>query len=292
MGMLTLRKTISVMSLCLILTGGAMAQAPGPLFGGGSRPLEAQNQPEEQPTSTDQRGTDQSPLVVKVLPSIPSQSDSAYVAQEESGRSSSDWVLVFFVGLLVIVVAGQAVVFAIQAKLLRETVRYFMTGEGALVYPIEPSASLLLPGRDYAEDPEAPGVPLPTITCEFINVGRTAAVIKEVRGELFFGAQFPREPAYTYSQARRSENLIRPEKKTPEQKFEYSRSFTVGEIELIKERKVNVLFFGYVKYADIFGRQHTKGFGLVCRGTNKFQNWGGPGYNYLKSDDRPKYWFL
>src|ERR1700682_3828384 len=91
-------------------------------------------------------------------------------------------------------------------------------------------------------------------------------------------------PAYTYSKVRRGEIVARPEKKNVEQLFENNRNFTAVEIELIKERKVGVLFFGYVKYSDIFGRLRTKGFGYICRGSNKFQVWGGRSYNYTRSE--------
>ena len=127
-------------------------------------------------------------------------------------------------------------------------------------------------------------MPLPAVACKFLNIGRTSAIIKEIRGELFLGAQFPTEPAYAYSKVRRGEIIARPEETNVEQLFEYNRNFTAVEIELIKERKVGVLFFGYVKYSDIFGRLQTKGFGFICRGPNKFQPWGGRGYNYTRAE--------
>ena len=189
-----------------------------------------------------------------------------------------------FIGLLVIVSAGQGVAFAIQAKRLRETVQSLMSGESAVIHLTEFDASLLLPSGSYADEPERPGVPLPAVACKFLNIGRTSAVIKEIRGELFLGAQFPTEPAYAYSKVRRGEIIARPEETNVEQLFEYNRNFTAVEIELIKERKVGVLFFGYVKYSDVFGRMNVKGFVFICRFQGNFQSCGGRVYNYTRAE--------
>ena len=280
--MSTLRIGFFVLAFSLASSGNSLAQfqAP-PLLGQYRQQEQPQVQPPEQPVAPDPRGTEQSPLVVKVLPPADAPNNSE-VPQE--GRSATDWLLVMFIGLLVIVSAGQGVAFAIQAKRLRETVQSFMSGESAVIHLGELDASLLLPSGTYAKEPEDPGVPLPAIACEFFNIGRTSAIIKEIRGELLLGAQFPAETAYTYSKVRRGEIVARPEKRNVEQLFEYNRNFTAVEIELIKERKVGVLFFGYVRYNDIFGRLHTKGFGFICRGPNKFQPWGGRAYNYIRSE--------
>jgi hypothetical protein len=283
--MLTVHKAIWVLVFCLALIGESLAQtfAPIPSPGESRQPEQIQPSPPETPAATDQRGTDQSPLVVKVLPA-PAQNNSGEPPRETSDKSPADWFLVIFAGLLVIVSAGQGIMFVLQTRRFHETVQMLMSGESALIFLSEPNAGLLLPGGNFANEPESPGVPLPLITCQFINVGRTTAVIKEIRGELLLGTQFPREPTYNYSQAKRAELVAMPEKKTVEQRFEYDRNFTAVEIELIKERKVGILFFGYVKYSDIFGRQHSKGFGLICRGPNKFQAWGGPSYNYARAE--------
>jgi hypothetical protein len=274
-----LRKTFLVLALSLASIGNSLAQFQGPApFGELRQPEPVQAQSPEQPVPADPRGTEQSPLIVKVLPT-----DNPGEPPQEHG-SAIDWLLAILILLLVLVGAGQGIVFAIQAKRLRETVQSLMSGESAVIHLTELDASLLLPSSAYADEPESPGVPLPAIACEFLNIGRTTAIIKEIRGELFLGAQFPAEPAYAYSKVRRGEIVARPEKNTVEQLFEYNRNFTQVEIELIKERKANVLFFGYIKYSDVFSRLHTKGFGFMCRGPNKFQVWGGRAYNYVRSE--------
>ncbi len=276
-----MRKILLVLALSLASIGNSLAQFQGQApFGELRQPEPVQAQPPEQPVLADPRGTEQSPLIVKVLPT-----DNPGEAPQDHG-SVTDWLLAILIVLLVLVGTGQGIVFAIQAKRLRETVQSLMSGESAVIHLTGLDASLLLPGSAYADEPERPGVPLPAIACEFINIGKTTAIIKEVRGELFLGAQFPAEPAYAYSKVRRGEIVIRPEKNTVEQLFEYNRNFTKVEIELIKERKANVLFFGYVKYSDVFGRLHTKCFGLMCRSPNIFQAWG-RAYNYTRIETAP-----
>lgn len=285
--MLKPRFVIFVLVSCLTIFGDSPGQSQGLLPNSGDyrQPEQAQPQPAEQPGVADPRGTEQSPLIVKVLP--PTDAPSNFVNVPQEVRSTSNWLLVIFMGLFVVVGAGQGIVFAIQAKRLRETAQVFMSGECACIYPTEPNGGLLLPSGVHAQYPENPGVPLPAITCEFMNIGRSAGIIKEIRGELFLGIQLPREPMYSYSQVKRGDIVVRTEENTVEQRFEYNRNFTTVEIELIKERKIGVLFFGYVKYADVFGRLHTRGFGYICRGPKIFQAWGGNGYNYTRSETAP-----
>src|SRR5271169_2775901 len=126
-GMLKPRIAIFVLATCLAIFGDSPGQPQGliPNSGDYRQPEQAQPRSAEQPRSTEQpgpaeqpvaadpRGTEQSPLIVKVLPPTEAPNNSVEVPQE--GRSTTDWLLVVFMGLLVLVGAGQGVVFAIQA---------------------------------------------------------------------------------------------------------------------------------------------------------------------------------
>src|ERR1700730_5737706 len=99
--MSTLRIGFFVLALSLASSGNSLAQFQGPAPLGEYRQSEqAQVQPPEPPSAPDPRGTEQSPLIVKVLPPTDAPNNSE-VPQE--GRSATDWLLIIFIGLLVIV---------------------------------------------------------------------------------------------------------------------------------------------------------------------------------------------
>ena len=75
-----------------------------------------------QATSGDERGTEQSPFVVKFLPAEKTKQESEEDAQDRQEKASSDWWIVRLTGVLALVAFLQLLVFGYQAKKLRETV--------------------------------------------------------------------------------------------------------------------------------------------------------------------------
>lgn len=65
---------------------------------------------------TDQRGTEQAPLVVKALLPPKSQEETTQDAADRDEKASSDWWMVLLTGLLAFITAVQTIVFIIQTK--------------------------------------------------------------------------------------------------------------------------------------------------------------------------------
>ena len=82
-----------------------------------------QSRPAQEPTATDRRGTEQSPLVIKTLPTVKSKAETDQDTEDRDQKSSHDWWLVVFSGVLAVSAIFQLGVYGYQAKKLRETVK-------------------------------------------------------------------------------------------------------------------------------------------------------------------------
>ena len=99
----------------LILTTVAFAELP-------SQPLSHTKNAQEA-TKPDERGTEQMPLIIKVLPSLNENEKAATEKQEHEDKSKSDWWLVKLTGVLAGIGGLQLIVFGLQARRLRQTIR-------------------------------------------------------------------------------------------------------------------------------------------------------------------------
>lgn len=88
-----------------------------------SQPKQKQSSSSHQTSYSDQRGTEQSPLVVKTLPSPGTQQEAEQGAQDRKDKATNDRHIVEFTGALVVIGFFQFLVYAYQAKKLRETVK-------------------------------------------------------------------------------------------------------------------------------------------------------------------------
>jgi hypothetical protein len=194
----------------------------------------------------------------------------------------TDSLLALFTLLLVIVGAW-------QAYQLRRTVQASITGERAQIYPGVFKTSKLLPSTAHAEHPLAEGVPPPILQWTFMNVGRSPAVIREVRGELVLD-RLPWWRRFRYSEVLSAEFVVREGMQTDDINFPFNRNLTVDEINALGVGTVQFCFFGYVKYTDTFRQLHTKAFAFRIRihPINRVQPIGGRRYNYIKTERTPR----
>ena len=99
----------------------AWLQSPPPTPGKTAKPKQQQSAAREQPANSDQRGTEQSPLVVKTLEPAKRQAEGEQEANRQQ-KTTSDWWIVILTGVLALIAFGQLGVYLYQAKKLRETV--------------------------------------------------------------------------------------------------------------------------------------------------------------------------
>lgn len=106
----------------------APLQPPASGVGGLGNSQKSQVDSSKQPAGTDQRGTDQMPLSVKILPSPKSQAgieEEQRRADEhtanERGLTAATWTLAGFTLLLAFIASGQVALFIWQLRLIRDS---------------------------------------------------------------------------------------------------------------------------------------------------------------------------
>ncbi len=100
----------------------APLQNPTPTPRKTGQPQQNQSRATQSPPAADQRGTEQSPLVVKTIPAPKTQSESEQEAKEHRAELATNWWLMIFTGLLAAIAFMQLIVFGYQAKQLKRTV--------------------------------------------------------------------------------------------------------------------------------------------------------------------------
>lgn len=99
------------------------SQNPTPTPRKTSKPQQQESTASQQPTNTDQRGTEQSPLVVKTLEPAKSQAETEQEAKDRQHKATNDGWIVILTAVLAVIAFGQLGVYLYQAKKLRETVQ-------------------------------------------------------------------------------------------------------------------------------------------------------------------------
>lgn len=97
-------------------------QAPTPTQGRAGHRSQRNPLVSDQTLNSDPRGTEQSPPVVKFAPTAETKEETNREAQDRQDRSASDWWTVRLTGILAFIAFLQFLVYAYQAKKLRETV--------------------------------------------------------------------------------------------------------------------------------------------------------------------------
>jgi hypothetical protein len=324
--MRTLRCAVSATLLLLVALGVVWAQSqPLP-----PRPLEdsQKKQPtpkdSQQNTTADKRGTDYSPLVVKVLPTPNVKEESEYHAVEIKEKSANERRLVIFTALIFCVGVVQTIVFGLQAHRLRQTIDEMKIATDATIK----AANAAKESADAAVKTAMP-VLFPWITdmtrlhpltasdseithtanifIGFDNFGKTPGMIRQVRAELFLTEMDTLPKVDFENLALRKYQVMIPGKSHATNQFfgaldmQQTIKFTPLELqELFAEARGNFRRFsliGQVIYDDFFGLRHTSRFCVKVRmwrvnGTSPdvrcFQvAQGGSEYNQITSEQIP-----
>lgn len=111
-----------VISICLAITLTQLQPASPRSGKGKGNPPQKQTQAARDQAAANQRGTEQSPIVVKVLPTPKTNEETVQEQQNRQDQSSANWWMVkltFAIGLITLV---QLFVFGLQARRLRQTI--------------------------------------------------------------------------------------------------------------------------------------------------------------------------
>jgi hypothetical protein len=130
------------------------------------------------------------------------------------------------------------------------------------------------------------GISVVSMSYHFKNAGRTYATVTEIFGYLDIVQEIPSNPGYTGTKLRGIQR-IEVGDSSGSNRVAYERPITDVEFNNIVDGALKVIFFGYVRYRDVFQRLHTTGFGLVWmpEGPGGFSAGPMESYNYESTEE-------
>ena len=177
----------------VLLIGGiqfAQSDQPAPTPTVEAQPIQPKTKSDPKQPDSYQRGTEQAPVIVKILDAPKTDAQTAQDAQDREDHAANDRRLsdltneiAIFTGFLVIVGFLQFCVLAVQAVLLRGTIKASQAAERARVY-VDVN---LLAVAEGPEDGDADVI----VNVKFTNHGRTAASFRQLRAYMQVVDEYP-----------------------------------------------------------------------------------------------------
>jgi len=223
----------------------------------------------------DLRGTAQSPLIVQPLPITESPETIARQNREAGERAKAQWWSWFLGVLTLAALAGQLLLLGALAVVMRGAMRLaataaeaanrnataFTSAERAYLF-IQISSETItdIVGKHARRDPsdrayedktESPG-----LGYAFKNFGRTVARLREISNHLLYSPEFPGKIDDRVLESIPEELVIEPGKSSATYTVLLDEIFTVSKVLDFHKQRAAFWFYGYVKFDDIFGRQH------------------------------------
>ena len=274
--MLKAIKLICFVALLMGLGTDSWSKPPSPSPTEASQNPENPTKPTDKPTSKEERGTENLPIFIKILPTSEAQTKPDETANNQQDDSPSDWWLVVPTISIAVIAAIQTLVFGWQGIQLKRTVEATHRSERPYLFPTPPLAGLIPPSPNK----------FPSIDYAFQNHGKTPAITAELRVEIILAKQLPRKPVFTHSEKQIGSTILDATFKTLPRTTNFNSNLTEAETQEVIAGTQSFFFFGYAKYTDIFGFTHTDGFGLRYRFDQKaFTTEGVPtSYKYWKTE--------
>jgi hypothetical protein len=262
-------KTFVGIAMFLVLTSYSSAQAPQRPFG--------TVRPALPPTAQDQRGTDQQPLSVKVVPAEKTEADREDEQKHRDNETrlsqSADQLArstrgLYLVGIAQLVLVGALLLFIFlsfrNAKKVADAAKVnaeaLIDAERARIFVMmeQDTADAIRAAAKHANSSEKDGDTLDGSVGLYYglkNYGKTPAIIKEISQHLVVAPQLAKEREYSPKDPLPIEQLLGPAEQTPRGTLVCSldRKVTVGEAKEILTLRNALWFYGYVAYDDTFG---------------------------------------
>lgn len=236
------------------------------------RPL-IQNGAQQSP-ATDQRGTSDAPLVVKVLPGEDAQEKSRQEAADREARRQHD-SNVFRLGIATVVAAFlQIVAVGVLATFLWLAFRTMSIAAEAARDSADSAVRAQRPylnitGLEFAAGDEVGA------SYRIENIGNTPAILQKSSVEIRCLPALPISPDYAAQRAWQD-------------RIVYSKDAIAGSRCMLPKAEKTVLgasgfttyFYGYLVFLDVFGKTRRTGFCYAFDKDRAFSRAGGPAYNY------------
>jgi hypothetical protein len=251
------------------LIGYASAQSPQRPFG--------TVRPSPPPAAQDQRGTDQQPLSVKIVPSEKTEADREDEQKHRDNETrlsqSADQLARFTRGLFLVAIAQLVLVGALllfiflsfrnaqkAADAAKINAEALIDAERGRIFVMmeQDTADSIRSAAKHANSPEKDGDTLDASVGLYYglkNYGKTPAIIREISQHLVLAPELTKEREYSPKDPLPIEQLLGPGEQTPRGTLVCSldRKVTVGEAKEILALKNALWFYGYVAYDDTFG---------------------------------------
>jgi hypothetical protein len=233
--------------------------------------------PAPPPAAQDQRGTDQQPLAVKIVPAEKTDAerdDEQRHRDNEAKLSASAEQLARFAYGLFLVGIAQLLLFAVQLWFIRASFRdakkaaeaaklnadaLIDAERGRIFVNIEQdTADAIRSAARHANSPEKDGNLLDGSVGLFYglkNYGKTPAIIRELSHRLVLAPELANEREHRPKTPLPIESILGPGEQTPRGALvcSFDRKITIGEGKEILALKNAFWFYGYVAYDDTFG---------------------------------------
>jgi hypothetical protein len=117
---LTIGYPVALLGLATFVLAQSQPPTPSPTKSG--QHPQQQSAPSKQPPATDKRGTDDSPLLIKVLPAQKTQEEAAEEKAQKDREASTNRLTLIFTGIAAVIAMFQLIVFGYQALMLKRTI--------------------------------------------------------------------------------------------------------------------------------------------------------------------------
>jgi hypothetical protein len=262
-------KTFVGIAMFLVLTSYSSAQVQ-------QRPF-TNPRPAPPPAAQDQRGTDQQPLSVKIVPAEKSEAEREDEQKHRDNETrlsqSADQLArstrgLYLVGIAQIVLVAALLLFIFlsfrnakkAADAAKVNAEALMDAERARIFVMieQDTADAIRAATKHANSPEKDGDTLDGSVGLYYglkNYGKTPAIIREISQHLVLMPELAKEREYSPKDPLPIEQLLGPGEQTPRGTLVCSldRKVTVGEAKEILALKNALWFYGYVAYDDTFG---------------------------------------
>lgn len=222
--------------------------------------------------------------------------DQATQHDDDRSPSLTDWLLVFFTAVLGGVSIWQGIqlrntveemgrgtaITKTLASAANKGANAIISSERAYLFLYEPNAKIFPVGSERMYQESIPLKTKPIMEWSVINMGRTPAVLMEIRIKLYMGKAIPPIRDFKDSFLWKGQFILKSEKTYTVAPVSYDRVLTVQEVkELQQENDLYFFFFGNISYQDVFGIIYERGFCLkYLPKINNFSIDGGDEYNY------------
>jgi len=225
----------AILVVVLVAVGdGAFSQQPPPSGPEVRQPPKPEATSSQQPATADQRGTEEAPLVVKILPTLKTQEEARREREDREEKAASDRWLIILTGLLALGTFLQFLALVVIIRTTRRQVRAYVFIQGGEIRLINNDTAIMA-------------------TIILKNFGQTPGYDFETWTNIRIGN--PNEPIFGAIKTAAQKSIIAPsaDLQAPSQFI----PITPQERAAINSGIRVIYVWGEVKYRDAFGKRWT-----------------------------------